>query len=81
MNADHADATLAMAQHLAGLSSATAATVHVIDRHGVTLYADTAEGFRMARVGFGDGPLHDAVEIRTAVVDLTHRARKAAPGR
>lgn len=81
MNDDHAAATLAMAQHLAGLSSATAATVHAIDRHGVTLYVETTDGFRMARLGFTDGPLTEPGQIRSAVVDLTQRARKAAAKR
>ncbi len=75
MNADHADACLDMARGLAGLDTATAATVHAIDRHGITLYVDTADGFRVARLGFADGPLDSAGDVRGAVVELTHRAR------
>jgi putative heme iron utilization protein len=77
MNADHADACLDMARGLAGLDGATAATVHAIDRHGLTLYVDTTDGFRVARLGFPDGPLGEASQVRGAVVELTRRARTA----
>ena len=75
MNADHAAATLDMARHLAGLTTATGATVHAIDRHGVTLYVDTEEGFRVARLPFADDPLDGVDQIRPAVVELAQRAR------
>lgn len=75
MNADHADACLDIARRLGGLDTATSATVHAIDRHGMTLYVDTDAGFRVARLGFPDGPLDDAGQVRGAVVELTRRAR------
>lgn len=75
MNDDHADASLDMARELAGLPEATAATVHAIDRHGVTLYVDTPAGFRIARLPFADDPLDDPGQVRAAVVELTKRAR------
>lgn len=75
MNADHADATLAIARFLAGVATATAARVHDIDRHGVTLHVDTPEGFRLARVAFADAPLASGDDVRSAVVELTKRAR------
>jgi putative heme iron utilization protein len=77
MNADHADANLTIARHLGGLSSASRATVHAIDRHGMTLYVDTADGFRVARLAFSGAPLDHVDQVRAAVVQLTHRARQA----
>jgi hypothetical protein len=48
----------------------------VIDRHGITLYVDTPEGFRMARLAFASGPLDDPEQVRPAVVELVRRARE-----
>lgn len=78
MNADHADAILDMARHLGELTTATKATVHAIDRHGVTLYVDTPDGFRIARLPYPQGPLDSPDDIRPAVVALTHAARERA---
>lgn len=74
MNADHRPACLAMARTLAGLADATGATIDAIDRHGLTLSVDTAAGSRTARLGFLDGPLESAKEIRAAVVALAQAA-------
>jgi putative heme iron utilization protein len=80
MNADHADANLAMVRQLAGVPGATAARVHAIDRHGVTLYATVpGAGARVtARLAFAGGPLDSPDQIRAAVVALTRAARASA---
>jgi putative heme iron utilization protein len=77
MNADHADANLDMARHLGGLTAATSARVHAIDRHGVTLYADVDGVAHTVRLRFPEGPITSADQLRPAVVDLTQRARGA----
>ena len=80
MNADHADACLDMARWLADIRDATAARVHSIDRHGITLYADVPGSVVLAtaRVAFPSAPLASAADVRPAVVELTHRARHLA---
>lgn len=75
MNADHADANVAIARRLAGLTDASAARVRDIDRHGVTLYVDVPDGLAVARVAYDGGPLDDPAQVRAAVVALTQRAR------
>jgi putative heme iron utilization protein len=82
MNADHADANLDMVRHLACVPGATAARVHAIDRHGITLYA-TVPGARAlvtARLAFAEAPLDAPDDIRMAVVGLTRAARAIAAG-
>jgi putative heme iron utilization protein len=79
MNADHADANLDMARHLGGVTAATSATLHAIDRHGLTLYAHVEGVPHTVRLRFPDGPLTSLAELRPAVVDLAHRARRASP--
>lgn len=80
MNADHADANLDMVRHLAGVPGATAARVHAIDRHGLTLYASVpgSRELATARVRFPDGPLGTPADVRPAVVALAHAARACA---
>lgn len=75
MNADHADANLDMVRHLGGVAAATSASVHAIDRHGITLYAEVAGEVHTVRVRFLDGPLTSPAQVRGAVVDITRRAR------
>lgn len=82
MNADHAAANLDMVRYLAGVRAATAARVHAIDRHGVTLYA-TVPGVAelvTARVAFRGGPLDGPGDVRGAVVALAQAARASADG-
>jgi putative heme iron utilization protein len=74
MNQDHSDANLLYAQKLAGLDTATEATLVGIDRYGLTLQAATPEGPRKARVPFEE-PLTSAAEARPAVIALLGRAR------
>lgn len=80
MNADHADACLDMVRWLGGLPDAVAARVHSIDRHGLTLYADlpTVAPLATVRLAFAEAPLASADAVRSAVIELTHRARAAA---
>jgi putative heme iron utilization protein len=82
MNADHADACLDIVRRLAGLPTATAARVHSIDRHGMTLYVEVPDSqvLATARVAFPDAPLDSPDGVRAAVVALAHRARHQAEG-
>lgn len=77
MNADHDDANLDMVRHLGGLAAATAARIHAIDRHGVTLSAELPGAVHTVRLRFPDGPLTAPEQLRSAVVDLARRAREA----
>ena len=76
MNADHAEANLLYARHLAGLTDATESTMVGIDRHGVTLQVTTPTGPRLARLGF-PAPLASADDARPAVIEMLQRARAA----
>jgi heme iron utilization protein len=80
MNADHADANLDMVRHLGGVAAATSATLHAIDRHGLTLYAHVDGVPHTVRLGFPDGPLASLADLRPAVVDLARRAKVSAGG-
>ena len=75
MNADHLDASLSIVRTLGGLADATTARVRDIDRAGVTFAADAPGGWHFVRVAFAGGPLTDPGDVRSAVVELTHRAR------
>ena len=76
MNEDHRNANLAYVQVLAGLTTATDATMAGIDRYGVTLQATTPEGPRLARVPFPE-PLSSADEARPAVIALLRSTETA----
>jgi len=77
MNDDHRDANLLYVQILAGLSTASDASMVGIDRYGVTLRADTPQGPRMARVPFA-APIESVDEARPAVIALLDDARSQA---
>ncbi len=77
LNADHADALLAMAQALAGHPDATSATCARIDRYGLDLAIDTPRGSATARVAFAQ-PAGRPGDLRAATVDLAQRARSRA---
>lgn len=78
MNADHAEALVALAHHFAGRTDVTAATMTAVDRYGFDVLADITGPRRQAafRVGFRtaqdtpDGVRHELVgmlrEARTA---------------
>jgi heme iron utilization protein len=74
LNADHADALLAMAQALGGHPDATAATCTAADRYGLDLQVETPRGSAPARVGFAE-PVTERSGLRGATVELTRRAR------
>jgi putative heme iron utilization protein len=74
MNDDHRDANLLYVQRLAGLPTATDASMVGIDRYGVTLRADTPQGPRLARVPFA-APIASVDDARPAVIELLEDAR------
>jgi putative heme iron utilization protein len=74
LNADHADALLAMARALGGYPDATAATCTAADRFGLDLSVDTPRGRATSRIGYAE-PLQAASELREATVQLARRAR------
>ena len=76
LNADHADALLAMARELGGYTDATAAECTSIDRYGLDLDLDTPRGPAATRVPFA-ASLTRAEDLRAATVELARRARGA----
>lgn len=74
VNADHADALLAMARRLGGRADADAAECMAADRYGLDLRTETPEGLRPARVEFAE-PITAASQLRAATVELARRAR------
>jgi putative heme iron utilization protein len=74
LNADHADALLAIARALGGYPDASSTRCSGLDRYGIDLALDTPRGRAPARVAF-PAALDDAKELRAATVELTHRAR------
>lgn len=77
LNADHADALLAMARGLAGYPDASSAAATAIDRYGMDLAVDTPRGRADARVGFAE-PVSAPDGLRAATVELAARARGGA---
>jgi heme oxygenase (biliverdin-IX-beta and delta-forming) len=77
VNADHADALLAMARGLAGHPDATAAECQAIDRHGLDLFISTPRGYGFGRLAFTE-PVADRHGLRAATVELARRARAVA---
>jgi putative heme iron utilization protein len=80
LNADHADALLAIAQALGGYPDATSARCSGLDRRGIDLLLNTPRGRAPARVAFA-ATLTGSAHLRAATVELTQRARAAANGR
>jgi putative heme iron utilization protein len=76
MNGDHADAVLAYAQALAGITTATIATMTAVDRYGFEIAAMTPEGPRPARLEF-DAPVATADDVRQVLIAMVKRARAA----
>ncbi|MBL8739700.1 MAG: DUF2470 domain-containing protein [Myxococcales bacterium] len=77
MNDDHADACLAYATALLGVTDATAATMTAVDRYGFELAITTPAGPRALRGAF-DEPVTTSDEVRRAMVALVKRARERA---
>ncbi|MEV4423442.1 ABC transporter substrate-binding protein [Patulibacter sp. NPDC049589] len=77
LNADHADALLDMARHLAGFTDAESAECVRADRYGLDLAVRTPRGATTARVGY-DERLDAPAGLRAATVALTKKARGGA---
>jgi heme iron utilization protein len=75
LNADHADALVAIAQHLGGYPDATSATCTAADRYGLDLRVLTPRGLAYTRAGYAQ-PINAISELRSASVELTQRARQ-----
>lgn len=76
MNLDHAEATVAIVQHLTGLRAVSAVMIDV-DQGGFEAAATDAEG-RVHRVRLPfPGPQRSAEEVRRAVIAMVTAARKA----
>jgi heme iron utilization protein len=76
LNADHAKALVEMAQALGGYPDTTAATCTGADRYGLDLRVVTPRGVAYTRIGYLS-PIDSFDELRSATVELTHRARGA----
>jgi len=76
LNADHADALLAIAQALGGYPDATVARCSGLDRRGIDLALETPRGPAPDRVSFS-ATLTDSAQLRAATVELALRARAA----
>jgi hypothetical protein len=77
MNGDHADASIAYARVLAGVTEATAATMTAVDRYGFDLAVTTPDGPRATRLAF-DAPVATEGDVRRAMIELLKRARAGA---
>jgi heme iron utilization protein len=77
LNADHADALLAIAQALGGYPDATGASCSGLDRRGIDLALETPRGRAPARIAFAS-ELSSSAQLRAATVELTRRARAIA---
>lgn len=76
MNEDHADAVLAYARGLAGLTWAETAVLTDIDAKGMELVARAGTQEATARIAF-EAPLTEAGQLRAATVTLARKARAA----
>jgi heme oxygenase (biliverdin-IX-beta and delta-forming) len=75
LNADHAEALVAMAKALGGYPDTTAATCTGADRYGLDLRVVTERGVAYTRVGYA-APIDSIDELRPATVELARRARQ-----
>ncbi|MEO3759589.1 DUF2470 domain-containing protein [Mycobacterium sp. B14F4] len=75
LNADHAEALVAMAQVLGGYPDTTAATCTNLDRYGLDLRLETQRGMAYTRVGYA-APIDSIDELRSATVELARLARQ-----
>lgn len=75
LNADHADALVAMAKVLGGYPDTTAATCTGADRYGLDLRITTDRGMAYTRIGY-PAPIDSVGELRSAAVELTRLARQ-----
>ena len=75
LNADHAEALVAMAKNLGGYPDATAATCTGADRYGLDLKVITPRGLAYPRISYAER-IDDYDQLRPATVELTRRARE-----
>jgi heme iron utilization protein len=75
LNADHADALVAMAKTFGGYPDTTAATCTGADRYGLDLRVVTERGVAYTRVGYTE-PIDSYDQLRSATVALTRLARQ-----
>jgi heme iron utilization protein len=75
LNADHADALVAMAKAFGGYPDTTEATCTGADRYGLDLRVVTERGMAYTRVGYG-APIGSIDELRSAMVQLMRLARE-----
>ena len=75
LNADHAEALVAMAQALGGYPDAVAATCTGVDRYGLDLRVVTDRGVAYPRIGYA-APIDSIDELRSATAELADRARR-----
>jgi len=76
LNTDHAEALAEAARALGGYPDTVAAICTGVDRYGLDLKVETQRGIAYTRTGFGRR-LDSVDELRSATVDLVHRARQA----
>lgn len=77
LNADHADALAEAARALGGYPDTVEAVCTGVDRYGLDLKVNTPRGTAYTRTGFGRR-LNSFDELRSATVDLVHRARRSS---
>jgi heme iron utilization protein len=75
LNADHAEALVAMAKVLGGYPDTTAATCTSVDRYGLDLRITTERGMAYTRIGYA-APIDSIDELRSATVELARLARQ-----
>jgi putative heme iron utilization protein len=75
LNADHAEALVAMAKTLGGYPDTTSATCTGADRYGLDLRIVTERGVAYPRIGYA-APIDSIDELRSATVQLTLAARQ-----
>jgi putative heme iron utilization protein len=79
MNADHADAMVALAHHFAGRTDVTAATMTAVDRYGFDVLADVTGARRQAAFRVGFRTEQDTPDgVRKELVGMLHEARTAS---
>lgn len=76
LNADHAESLAAMARTLGGYPDTTSALCTGADRYGLDLRVNTERGVAYTRIGYAS-PIDSIDELRSATVELAHRARGA----
>jgi putative heme iron utilization protein len=75
LNADHAEALVAMAKTLGGYPDTTAASCTGADRYGLDLRIVTERGVAYPRIGYAE-PIDSIDELRSATVQLARLARR-----